>query len=65
MNFTDNITTSAAALPFYVLIASFLEGIIFQDIRGLIFFVVIVFNVLINLLLKFLLKKYERFKKTS
>ena len=53
MNFTDNITTSAAALPFYVLIASFLEGIIFQDIRGLIFFVVIVFNVLINLLLKF------------
>ena len=34
MNFTDNITTSAAALPFYVLIASFLEGIIFQDIRG-------------------------------
>jgi len=63
MSFTDNITTSASALPIYVLIASFLEGIIFQDIRGLIFFVAIIFNILINFGLKVLMKNLSGSKR--
>ena len=55
MTLSETIINGATALPLYVLITSLLEGIIFQDNRGLIFFVAICFNCAINLSLKYLL----------
>ncbi len=40
MTITTTIINGADALPLYVLISSLLEGIIFQDNRGLVFFLV-------------------------
>jgi len=54
---SDNIVNAAAALPVYVFISSLLEGIIFQDNRGLVFFIVLVINSIVNLILKALLWK--------
>jgi len=55
MTAADIITNSASALPAYILLSSLLEGIIFQDNRGLLFFIVLCVNFIINILLKTLL----------
>ena len=55
MTISNIITNSADALPLYILITSLLEGIIFQDNRGLVFFIALCINFAINLLLKHLM----------
>jgi dolichyldiphosphatase len=52
MTITNTIINGADALPLYVLISSLLEGIIFQDNRGLVFFIALCVNFIINIILK-------------
>ena len=52
MTIVSIITTGADAFPLYIMISSLLEGIIFQDNRGLIFFIVLCINFIINMVLK-------------
>ena len=52
MNVTSSIAEIAHTFPIYVLISSLLEGIIFQDNRGLYFFIAATINCIINVLLK-------------
>ena len=55
MTVTNTIINGANALPLYVLISSLLEGIIFQDNRGLVFFIALCINFVINFILKSIL----------
>lgn len=49
---TENISIVAAAFPAFIIVGAFLEGIIAQDLRGLVFFVCAIINQIINWLLK-------------
>lgn len=60
MTISSIITTGADAFPLYIMISSLLEGIIFQDNRGLIFFIVLCINFIINMVLKSILWKPYR-----
>lgn len=55
MTLSQTIINAASALPVYVLISSLLAGIIFQDNRALVFFIVLCINCMLNMLLKYIL----------
>jgi dolichyldiphosphatase len=57
MTISRIITTGADAFPLYIMISSLLEGIIFQDNRGLVFFIMVCINFIINMVLKSILWK--------
>ena len=63
MSFISYINNTASSFPIYVIIITLLSGIIFRDVRGIIFFLLLIFNVLLNLLLKFLMKDRKESKR--
>jgi len=60
MTLSTIITNGADALPLYVMVSSLLEGIIFQDNRGIIFFIALCINFIINLILKSILWRKDK-----